>query len=207
MMVERRPIYASNGYKAILASIKAEPGDDAPRLAMADFLEEAGETDRAALIRVQLKAQEYPGDAEYRRLVRETFKTFEAPITGGGTVKVLANRMGVKYRWNGKYFRAVLDRGFVCRIDGIVFPRFWLDEHEAITAQTPIESIGLVNFLHPIYLPGHGWRLAARGFRYHKDTDHLEGGVLENAMRALRILLPRHWPKIRFDGPGLGERR
>jgi uncharacterized protein (TIGR02996 family) len=39
-------------YRALLAAVKAAPGDDLPRLVLADWLEENGEAERAALIRV-----------------------------------------------------------------------------------------------------------------------------------------------------------
>jgi uncharacterized protein (TIGR02996 family) len=42
-------------WPAFLAAIIAEPHDDTPRLVAADFLEEHGEADRAAFIRVQVE--------------------------------------------------------------------------------------------------------------------------------------------------------
>ena len=41
-------------WPAFLAAIIAEPDDDTPRLVAADFLEEHGEPDRAAFVRVQI---------------------------------------------------------------------------------------------------------------------------------------------------------
>jgi uncharacterized protein (TIGR02996 family) len=42
-------------WPAFIAAIVAEPADDTPRLVAADFLEEHGEPDRAALIRIQIE--------------------------------------------------------------------------------------------------------------------------------------------------------
>ncbi len=42
-------------WSAFVAAIVAEPDDDTPRLVAADFLEETGEPDRAAFIRVQIE--------------------------------------------------------------------------------------------------------------------------------------------------------
>lgn len=46
---------------AFLLAIVSNPDDDAPRLIYADWLEEQGETDRAALIRSQIDRESLPG--------------------------------------------------------------------------------------------------------------------------------------------------
>ena len=49
---------------ALLAAIRAHPGEDTPRLAYADWLDEHGDPDRAAFIRVQVETGHLPdGDA------------------------------------------------------------------------------------------------------------------------------------------------
>jgi uncharacterized protein (TIGR02996 family) len=42
---------------ALLTSVASEPDDDAPRLALADWLEEQGETARAELVRIQTRTE------------------------------------------------------------------------------------------------------------------------------------------------------
>ena len=42
--------------EALLAAVAADPRDDAPRLVLADWLDEQGEPERAAFIRVQCAA-------------------------------------------------------------------------------------------------------------------------------------------------------
>lgn len=182
----------------MLGPILAEPKVLGHRLAMADFLEEGGETDRATLIRIQMGALPRPNAKECLRLAQQAFRTFEPPISGPGTIKVLASGETVKYRVNGRYMRLVLDRGFVGRVDGIAFGR-WINCHEELTAQTPVESVGFATLPHALRLEGHGWRLTGNGMRYHKDTDHMSETL------AIRHLLARYWPKIVFNGPGIGD--
>ena len=47
---------------ALLAAILDAPDDDAPRLVFADWLDEHGEPDRAAFIRVQIERARLPED-------------------------------------------------------------------------------------------------------------------------------------------------
>ena len=60
MTPSRHPTYAM-----FLAAIKAAPDDDAPRLELADWLEEDGQPERAEFIRVQCRL------GAIQRLVRE----------------------------------------------------------------------------------------------------------------------------------------
>jgi uncharacterized protein (TIGR02996 family) len=47
--------------RALLHAVCAEPGDDVPRLAYADYLDENGQADRAEFIRVQVELARLPG--------------------------------------------------------------------------------------------------------------------------------------------------
>jgi uncharacterized protein (TIGR02996 family) len=51
---------------ALLKAAQADPQDDSARLVLADWLEENGQTERAAFIRLQLKADRLPKDAAER---------------------------------------------------------------------------------------------------------------------------------------------
>src|SRR5262245_29236403 len=52
---------------AFLEAIAAEPADDAPRLIFADWLDEHGEPERAAFIRLQCEAARLPAWEPRRR--------------------------------------------------------------------------------------------------------------------------------------------
>ncbi len=52
--------------EALLAAVLADPGDDAPRLVYADWLDEHGEPERAEFIRVQIDLDRMAEDDEGR---------------------------------------------------------------------------------------------------------------------------------------------
>ena len=54
-----------NDRDALLTTIFADPDDDAPRLVYADWLEENGEADHAAFIRVQIELARHPEEDEH----------------------------------------------------------------------------------------------------------------------------------------------
>lgn len=70
----------SENLEGLIAAVFATPNDDLPRLVFADYLEERGEADRAALIRVscELEGKKVPADrkkaleSEFTRLQRAT---------------------------------------------------------------------------------------------------------------------------------------
>jgi uncharacterized protein (TIGR02996 family) len=65
--------------EGLLAAIVGTPGDDLPRLAYADWLEEHGQSERAELIRVQLElARLPPGDGRGPALRRREQQLLEA---------------------------------------------------------------------------------------------------------------------------------
>lgn len=51
-------VYLTADYKALLAGIKAAPGEDLPRLVMADYLDDCGQAERAEFVRVQCRIHE-----------------------------------------------------------------------------------------------------------------------------------------------------
>src|SRR5262249_50637437 len=62
-----RGTVAVSDVEGLLAAIRADPEDDAPRLVFADWLEEDDQPERAELIRVQCEAARLPeGDKERR---------------------------------------------------------------------------------------------------------------------------------------------
>ena len=59
--------------EGMLAKIRANPEDDAPRLVFADWLEEHGEADLAAFIRLEIERDHFPyGDARWKQLHSQT---------------------------------------------------------------------------------------------------------------------------------------
>jgi uncharacterized protein (TIGR02996 family) len=56
--------------KAFLEAIIENPNDDAPRLMLADWLDERGQADRAEFIRLQIRLAQMP---EYDRFYQEIY--------------------------------------------------------------------------------------------------------------------------------------
>jgi uncharacterized protein (TIGR02996 family) len=68
---------------ALLASIAADPEDDTARLAYADFVEENGDTDRAAFIRNQVElSRTKANDPAYRLLVKRNVRFLYDHVPG-----------------------------------------------------------------------------------------------------------------------------
>jgi uncharacterized protein (TIGR02996 family) len=62
---------------ALLAAVKAAPEDDAPRLILADWLDERGECERAEFLRAQTQAARLPEDDPRRRELEVRAKQLE----------------------------------------------------------------------------------------------------------------------------------
>ncbi len=60
-------VYGHPQYRALLAAVCAAPGDDLPRLVLADWLDEHGEHERAEFIRVQCDLAKIPAYQTYNR--------------------------------------------------------------------------------------------------------------------------------------------
>jgi uncharacterized protein (TIGR02996 family) len=113
---------------ALLAAIRARPKDDAPRLVLADWLDEHGDPDRASLIRAQVAVARPPaspeGDASPLGRLRHDEPllrqwvvarlTFSRPITlatwDRGFVRTVEARCGDFVEVAGDLFR-LSDRG------------------------------------------------------------------------------------------------
>jgi uncharacterized protein (TIGR02996 family) len=79
-----------NEEDALLAAIVAHPDEDTPRLAFADWLDEHGDADRAAFIRLQIRephiedeAERYRVGHEIRRLIEKNYDRLRADLPKG----------------------------------------------------------------------------------------------------------------------------
>src|SRR5438874_5119877 len=64
---------------ALLTAIIAEPDEDTPRLAYADWLDENGDPDRAEFIRAQIEAERHPPKSpEHARLTKRANELLQA---------------------------------------------------------------------------------------------------------------------------------
>jgi uncharacterized protein (TIGR02996 family) len=145
-------------WPAFLAAIVADPDDDTTRLAAADFLEENGDADRAAFIRIQVELARLEATGEGKSLeadhLRAKERAFLGPLSmfrqlwaaeacpelvrvvsrGGGRDPLEGMRVeGVE--------RLTWRRGFV---DAVKCPaRAWFRPGEAIRERQPIQHVWL----------------------------------------------------------------
>ncbi len=157
---------------SLLAAILADPQDDFPRLVLADWLEEAGQLDRAAFIRIQVELARL-GDCQ---------RDFSGGLScccrfcRGGGIK-LRRREGelLDHRPDGilsNHFDwslplSVMDtgprwefrRGFVAEVSCPTAA--WLTHGQALVTCQPLERVTLVDrepSEHPFYSGGTYWR-------------------------------------------------
>jgi uncharacterized protein (TIGR02996 family) len=103
---------------ALLAAIRAAPEDDAPRLVYADWLDEHGQPERAAFIRIQCELARTADPALRRReaeLLAEHHDTFAGPRT----------RPGIRFRFHRGFVAGFGHTGWFHEVRGrsIVRPR------------------------------------------------------------------------------------
>ena len=187
---------------AFLAAIAAEPDEDTPRLAFADWLDENDRPDEAELVRVQCELEPVrathgaPRTDELHKL-NETL--YWAPRAAA--INWFADRVGDR----AHDIEVVFRRGFA---EELWLPVQWVIEHGAeIRAHFP-----LLQKLAVFRLNGWGERLAAcehlRGLReldlgcWYSDTDAeaLAGSphLADLERRQVRVLAgARAWPKLR----------
>jgi uncharacterized protein (TIGR02996 family) len=131
------------GDECFLRAIQATPADDAPRLVYADWLDEHGQTDRAAFIRLQVEAARLPQldarrtalEAEARPLLVRHHDEWLGPL----------RELATNWHW---------ERGFP---EGLtVLHEVFLDRADQILDAAPVRSV----FLRRVRLPLIG-RLAA----------------------------------------------
>jgi uncharacterized protein (TIGR02996 family) len=99
---------------ALLDAIRAEPDDDLPRLAYADWLEEHDQADRAAFIRLQCEAARLPAHDRQRRAREKAAEALLRPHK--------AEWFGLLWKQfhssKVKVSQLVLDRGFITELRG-----------------------------------------------------------------------------------------
>jgi uncharacterized protein (TIGR02996 family) len=132
---------------ALFEAVLDAPGDDAPRLVFADWLDENGEPERAELIRLQIEAARTPFyEPRYDALNRRA----DALIAGHGPAWRLPN-----LRAGDQIFR----RGFVEEIT--VFPDVFHQTGEALFRLTPLRYAHF-NTMFYADLDGWFWDLTTR---------------------------------------------
>ncbi len=117
---------------AFLADITAHPDDDTPRLILADWLDDHGESERAEFIRLQVESSRL-GENDPRSVALDA--RAEA---------ILAERendwLG---KWTDRLVRWTFRRGFLDAVT--LLPQTFLDHGEDMFAQFPVQRVRLVD--------------------------------------------------------------
>lgn len=210
----------SEDERAFLRAICAEPGDDTPRLAFADWLDEHDQAERAEFIRVQCRvatldahAEPVTEDgyddpdgadccvcdelAELRRRERELLDSDGWPFTLDAGSLVVSD-------W---------ERGFPKEVMGTAAD--WLAHADALTAAQPIERVMLTTWPEYSFEPP-GLRARNSDMTYAKDD---RGLILARRVPAvgdatisrlaesgdypglIRAALAAEWPGVTFELP------
>lgn len=180
-------MHTTTGRAALLAAVLESPDDDAPRLVYADWLEEAGEADRAAFIRLFLHSETLrcrPSFAHNMRICPKCMAVeaawaltvpgwFPPPFIGTG----YHLHGGAEFVFDEGGRRMAVRGGFVEAITCAAAD--WIAHADAILAAHPIRDVWLTT-----------WPSEASGF------------LIRDAGRSCRLRLNRRWPRVTFHLPG-----
>ncbi len=171
--------------RELLALVRDRPDDDAPRLVYADFLEDRGRADRAALIRVQCERAR-TRDCDPRQLDL------------GVQEWCLFAEHGTRWRRELPEIPGLIwaDRPYVRglpAIGSVEDAQFWWEHVETLTEVAPGAHLSVAGWRVPERLPD-SW---LRGLSVELDTadpgclERLLDGPLAIYLRALRLRAPR----------------
>jgi uncharacterized protein (TIGR02996 family) len=109
---------------AFLAAVHERPGDDAPRLVYADWLEEHGEVEYAEFIRWQMQ---HPAEMKIPRPSAKTLaKWREEPVSSAE--ERMRRRLGLSFGQWGRPCPSDTDLGFFCRGLPVTTVRWVIDQ-------------------------------------------------------------------------------
>jgi uncharacterized protein (TIGR02996 family) len=190
--------------EALLAAIRQFPEEDTPRLVFADWLDEHGEGERAAMIRYSCSPKfSNRRTAEFRRVKRiaerwfpiDKFFTYFAPrdcadFAHNGASSVMESLFRLPP--NARKRRVLFDRGLVIAVR--CSAEQWIEHADAILAEHPVRWVRLTtrpDGLHWCYD-----RITPDMYP-HPVTDEMPYTNDES----LLIMLRREWPGITFQVP------
>lgn len=205
---------------ALLRAICADPADDVPRIMLADWLEEAGDLDRASLIRVQLELENRFAELErVRQKIRDGRRGLAAPDKLLRQIERLKKRerelLEVNWTaWSGVPFATYLAnyhnsgavgvlfrKGFV---EAVTLPwQSWAQHHATLRESNPIREVTLTTWPQMVRQ-----QRSAGDWTYWLDgvQSGLFGGIYRMTRHPLRHseaarLLAEPWPGIEFTLP------
>lgn len=143
-------------WPAVVAAIVADPDDDTARLVAADFLEENGDPDRAAFIRIQVQLARLEADGQGKSLAVDELRKKERAFLGPMSmfrvwwaandcpeIALLSFTAGRVQIVDDGAARVKWRRGFV---DGVTCPAAKWEQHgEAVRRRNPVRAVTLTH--------------------------------------------------------------
>lgn len=209
-------IYAHPDWLGFLAAIRAEPDNDLPRLAAADWLDDRGQGTRAELIRVH---------CEFTRLDRQplppddpcTCHRDRLPGRDGRYCGACERRRGpldrLKRRVNALLARGAFgllrgvpapgggfgwDRGFVASVASSA--EWWVAHGDALLAREPVRTVQLTTVPDDVDRAAHGPLRLPAGVTVECEGFY-RAGLLRGARRNWLVLATFLWPGVKFSFP------
>ena len=186
---------------ALLASVLANPDDDAPRLVMADWFDEHGEPERAEFIRLQVKLAPWRGPHPFTT-AEELVRTAQTiPPERAAQMEARERELWdalwrtFAYEWDlkpggaGRPYLKDVRRGFISAVTCSAAD--WLTHGDAVLAAHPVTEVRLTGGLDPFMV---GQLMAETG-----DHPGLSGFDIrgQGFCRDPEPLLHRRWPRVR----------
>ncbi len=187
---------------ALLQAVIENPHDDLPRLILADYLDENGESERAEFIRVQCELSRFPKICGGGGLCRVTKDRIDHRCEICRAKDDLHQRENML--WNSSVQRAmipnafnvVMSRGFVSKIT--LSWHDFLKNAGNLLSEQPVERVRFVDLGRLEFLPNDTW-VTLRDENRHRIEFGRNGrygnGILPNEWSCDR------WPMITFEMP------
>jgi uncharacterized protein (TIGR02996 family) len=184
-------------WPAFVAAIVADPDDDTSRLVAADFLEENGDPDRAAFIRIQVQLARLEASGQAKSLeadeLRKKERAFLGPWAVDSSLWAAAEcpeLVRMTPRGDGREtiqgaYRLTWRRGFV---DEVTCPaEEWLHHGHAVRKRNPVRSVVLTGCSQ---LTRDDWYVLAPTLTGLHDLTLADGNQDEALAAWLRLRLP-----------------
>lgn len=184
-------------HDALLAAVLDRPDDDTPRMVFADYLDDVGDHERAALIREQIEiARSSDGRVTWRAC--ELRAQLPEPIDGFHAWANPASCGESAYPRKCLYVRGFVEEVTCPAAD-------WLDHGDAIVKAHPVRAVTLTTVpeLQSRY-GDHRFRVSfagddGRAFVERYTVPNVWSG--DEQRQTVAFLLPLRWPRIAFTLP------
>ncbi len=189
--------------ESFIRAICDQPDDDAPRLVLADWLDEHGESERAEFIRVQCELARMDRETTHSQIdlwaAQNKLHDRERELLAGHNVEWSRPLPG-PFELSGNVLKWDFIRGFVGSIECSAAD--WLTHADTILREHPVQSVRLTT-LPKMRVARHGSTIGAMKYRGRllsrrwRDLRDLPCGEGADDEATARSLLAAEWPAIK----------